>query len=247
MSVLLKLKYHYFFLFVLLLIASFYAPKNDPKIYFQFADQWTFRSIPHFLDVATNLIFFISGTLGLFVYKNCHQKFNYIERLSFLFFSYGSILLCLGSGYFHWTPNPYTLVWDRVPMVICFNSLITFIIADRVETKGLLELMILFLLLGLITTFGVPYLYQSLRPYYLFQLGTIIFTVILTFSFKEKKISNLSLISMFLFYVLAKLTETFDHQIYNLLKFITGHNLKHLLAGAGMIFLNINLYLRLKK
>ncbi len=247
MEVILKLKKQYLLLFIFLSIAAFFAPSADRVDYFLFADQKEVFSIPHFLDVSTNGIFFISGAIGLFILNKFHPQFNLMEKISFSFFSFGSILLSFGSAYFHLDPNPHTLVWDRIPMVICFNSLITFIVADRVETKGLFKLMIIFLLLGILTTFGVPYLYQNLKPYYLFQLGTILFTVLLTFSFKANKISNMSLIAMFVFYILAKITESYDHQIYQRLMVLSGHNIKHLLAGIGMIILNINLFYHLKK
>ncbi|MBT3812899.1 MAG: hypothetical protein HOE45_04700 [Gammaproteobacteria bacterium] len=33
------------------------------------------------------------------------------------------ILVAAGSSYYHWNPNNQTLVWDRLPMTICFMSL----------------------------------------------------------------------------------------------------------------------------
>ncbi len=44
-------------------------------------------------------------------------------------------------------------------------------------------------------------------------------------------------------YVIAKIFEHFDGEIYNMLGFISGHSIKHIVAALGMYILHLS-YLR---
>lgn len=83
-------------------------------------------SIPNFLDVATNLIFVLVGVAGVIACAICLPSKSSIstsEKAGWFIFFVGFSLVSLGSAYYHWTPNNWTLVWDRLPMTIGFMSL----------------------------------------------------------------------------------------------------------------------------
>ena len=74
----------------------------------------------------------------------------------------------------------------------------------------------------------------DLRPYAILQFGMLLLTLIIMHLYKGDVPSNKSIWILFLFYVAAKLTESFDQQIYQLLfQQISGHSIKHILAGIG--------------
>jgi len=93
--------------------------------------------IPNYLDVVTNIIFAVFGLIGVVV---CCMHLPHKENLPpnekagwFVFFA-GFMLVSLGSAYYHWTPNNWTLVWDRLPMTLAFMSL--YFIAQKYYTSS---------------------------------------------------------------------------------------------------------------
>src|SRR3990167_8664692 len=80
---------------------------KQSESYHDFADKRKIFGIPNFFDVMSNIIFFIVGI-----------------QFPLGFISIGMILTCFGSIYYHWNPNSYTLVFDRIPMTIVMAGII---------------------------------------------------------------------------------------------------------------------------
>jgi hypothetical protein len=72
--------------------------------------------INNFNDVFSNIIYTIGGLYQLYQY-------NYFLGVS-------SILVSIGSAYYHLNPNMNTLFYDRLPMQFAF----TYIIYDKITT-----------------------------------------------------------------------------------------------------------------
>ena len=72
------------------------------------------------------------------MYKLGKQPLNILSnnKHSYLFLFLGSILVGLGSGYYHISPNNETLVWDRIPMTVAFMALYSIIISEFVSVKA---------------------------------------------------------------------------------------------------------------
>lgn len=124
-------------------------------------------------------------------------------------------LVGIGSTYFHWSPSLITLYWDRLPMILGM----TYIMNQYTEI-GFQELF----LHGLL---ALEYreLTNDLSLYVAYQLNMILFLTWITgFSW------------MVIFYILAKIFEDKDYEVYKASnQIISGHTVKHILAGIAMI------------
>lgn len=218
------------------------VPQN-PK-YHEFADPITMFGVPNFWNVISNLPFILVGAFGF--YKLRHHR-GFLRVLGYTISS-GIILTGLGSSYYHWAPSNDSLVWDRLPMTIVFMSFFTLIIADRVgERVGKFALVPL-LALGI---FSVWYWIHTeslgrgdLRLYGLIQFYPILIIPIMVYLFPGKPIHK-QLVWILSLYILAKLFEHFDVQVFSLLEWISGHSIKHVVAAGAtwfilQIFINSN-------
>ena len=120
-------------------IAAWLTPRTDlPPSYHHFADQHRWRGIPHFGDVASNLLFLLAGLCGLafLARKASAQQFvDQRERWPYIFVFLGLLLTAFGSAYYHLAPDNSRLVWDRLPMTIVFMPFVAALIAERVSVN----------------------------------------------------------------------------------------------------------------
>ncbi|MDH5570405.1 MAG: ceramidase [Gammaproteobacteria bacterium] len=231
-------------------IATFFLLPAIPQdlTYHQFADQRMILTIPHFWNVITNLPFLLVGVTGLIL---IHQHTNPALIISiksvYLWFFGGVCLVCLGSSYYHLSPDNSTLLWDRLPMTIAFMSFFCVVIAEFLSEVAAKKLFIPLILTGLLSVFYWYYteLYSNgdLRFYALIQFLPMLFIPVILLRHKTP-FTHSSYYWLILFmYVLAKLLEFYDKAIFDLLGFISGHSLKHVASAFGPYFF----YLTLKK
>lgn len=187
----------------------------------------------HHKDTVSNLAFLLVGFYGLY------RSMRFEDYHIFIFYL-GVILTSFGSAYYHSKPSNKTLVWDRLPMTICFMSLFSLFVTryyHQVFITGAYSTILkpLFLLLMLhLGGYSVyrTYKYDDLKLYAIVAFLPLIWmTQMIPDTFdKDYVILGLS------FYLLAKASETLDHQIYNLTnKLVSGHTLKHLFASLGCL------------
>lgn len=220
-----------------IILLWFRLPKADSPHYFDFADQLTLFGVPHAWDVLSNLGFFAAGIYGLLeVAKNWRKGTPSMAILGSVL-SLAAILTCVGSAYFHWTPNPHTLIWDRIPMTIGFAAVAAMVVADRISARfGLVTLAVL-VPFGLLTIIGYANGFLDLRPYMLLQFGSLIFILFTISIYRSGHIRN-SMYSVAVFwYVLAKIFESYDQAILDFTGFVSGHTLKHLCASVAIFWL----------
>ncbi len=155
----------------------------------------------------------------------------------------GVIATAFGSAYFHADPlaggdlNRFTLLWDRLPMVIAFAGLIALVLRDRVFHRANRIVLPLLALFGVAATL---YWYWSgdLYPYAFFQFyaaaGTLLMVMALRGAYTE---SGYVVAAVFLFGI-AKLFEDLDWELFRRWG-VGGHPLKHVAAAiaASMILL----------
>jgi len=160
-------------------------------------------------------------------------------------------LVAFGSGYFHLNPINETLLWDRLPMTIAFMALLSIIIGEFVSIKIAQNLLLPLIIVGAFsvlywfyteTTFPVTESHVTesqgdLRLYILVQFLPMLLIplILLTFNSSYSKVSGYWW--LLLAYIVAKLLEHFDHTIFNLLHFISGHSLKYIAAALGVLIL----------
>ncbi len=221
------------------IMMSFDVISQDP-CYHDFADKRAIFDIPNFFDVTTNVFFAIFGFIGLYF---CLRKKQNDAPWSWIIFFFGVAIVCFGSGYYHWNPNNDTLVWDRLPMTIGFMGLFIAILSEYVNTKIERLLLVPAILLGLFSVIYWHYV-DDLRFYLWIQLIPLLTIPVAMIVFKGKYTHQKYLIIALMFYLLAKVTETYDKEIFSFnFKLLSGHSLKHILASFGPLII----YLMLKK
>jgi hypothetical protein len=104
---------------------------QDPA-YHQFADRRELFGIPNFFNIATNLAFLLVGVAGIYL---CLQRIVAM-RASWLVFFSGVMLVCFGSGYYHFRPDNDTLVWDRLPMSVAFMGLFVAVVGEAASASS---------------------------------------------------------------------------------------------------------------
>jgi hypothetical protein len=236
---------------VVAVIATFLLPRiaQDP-LYHQFADQNSLLSIPHALNVLTNLLFAWVGAVGL--YRLALQKSLCIEAgvyLAYFFFFLALVLVAIGSAYYHWSPDNQSLIWDRLPITIVVMSFVTILIAERLSLSLARRLFPVLLATGIAS---VVYWHFSelsgtgdLRPYALVQFLPILLAPFILMMFDSPYDRNADLWWFLAWFLVARICELLDAEIYSWLIFVSGHSLKHIAAGIGcLIFLR---YLNLRR
>jgi len=218
----------------------------QPLSYHLFADRRSFLGIPNFADVASNLPFALIGIWGLVFLLRSNPRRNPTtfldrrERIPYLFVFLGLLLTAFGSSYYHLAPSNATLVWDRLPMTITFMSLVTALIAERISLRLGLWLLPVLVAAGLSSVLQWNWTEihgaGDLRFYAAIQVYAV-FVVMLALLIPSRYSHASYFAFVFVFYVLAKILETFDKPIFAILHVVSGHTLKHLAAAASGYFI----------
>src|SRR5207245_1561492 len=120
----------------------------------RFADERTLLGMPNCLNVVSNVPFVFIGVWGLWwIGHNGTTSAAAFrepsERWPFVLLFFGVTLTGFGSSYYHWQPDNDRLVWDRLPMSIAFMSFFASTIAERINPKAGLLLLLPLVALGL--------------------------------------------------------------------------------------------------
>jgi hypothetical protein len=220
------------------IIALLLPPIPQPLAYHNFADQRAWLGIPNFGDVASNLPFAIVGLCGLiFLFKSHANKFaDPRERWLYLLMFAALILTAFGSSYYHLAPGNARLVWDRIPIMIVFMALLAAAIAERVSVRAGLWLFPILQAAGigsvLVWRAGELQGHGDLRFYAAVQVYAIlVLLLVLLLPPRYTRGSDFAVVVGF--YVLAKILEESDRQVFALGHLVSGHTLKHLAAAAA--------------
>lgn len=209
---------------------------QDPA-YHRFADDRALAGVANFWNVLSNLPFAIAGVWGLATLSRLNPA---IARMPYLLFCLGAIGVALGSSHYHLMPNSQTLVWDRAAMALAFMALFTMVLADRLgERIGRIALWPL-VLAGLSS---VAYWHWTelagsgdLRPYALVQFLPMLLMPVLLLAYAPNQLRARCLWLTLLLYVLAKFAEHFDAGFMSSAIGLSGHSVKHLIAGVAVYF-----------
>ena len=213
---------------------------SQVQSYHDFADKRIIFGIPNFFDVTTNVFFAIFGFIGL---NFCLRKKQKTALWSWIIFFSGVTIVSLGSGYYHLNPNNNSLFWDRLPMTIGFMGLFIAILSEYVNPNIDKFVLIPASLVGLSSVIYWHFI-DDLRFYYWIQLIPLLTIPIVMIVFKSKFTHQRYLIYALMFYLLAKITETYDREIFSFTyQQISGHFLKHILASLGPLYI----YFMIKK
>jgi hypothetical protein len=221
-----------FLLLALLVGVLAYGPAAQNPAYHDFADQRIVLGVPNLLDVASNLPFLVVGVLGLVLCGGPRQP---PLRASWSVFFFGAALVSLGSACYHWAPRDATLVWDRLPMTLGFMALFVALVAEHVDEALQRLLLLPALAVGVASVFWWQrtgdlrfYLWVQYAPLLCIPFALVLFPA--RYTHRRFLAYGLGL------YVLAKLAEYADRDVFELTgHIISGHTLKHLLAAGAIV------------
>jgi hypothetical protein len=226
---------------IVALVALILAPRVPlGPHYHDFADQRTMFVIPNAEDVLSNVPFVIVGVWGFVWLLGASSKLTFLdqrERIPYRLFFLGVALTGIGSFWYHLAPSNYRLPWDLLPMTCAFISIVVAMFMERVSVRiGLLALLPL-ILLG---AASVAYWYFSETrghgeyKFYLFvQFFSPVACALIVGFFPPRYSGMRYLLLVFSLFVVAKISESLDQQIYSAVGFVSGHALKHVIAGVA--------------
>ncbi len=226
-------------------VASIVALCLTPRVplgagYHNFADKRLLLGIPNCMDVLSNIPFLAVGVWGgvwLLFGRSDGAFINASERIPYIVFFAGVALTGVGSYRYHLQPGDGRLPWDLLPMTISFVSMVVAVINERIGTRPGFWLYLPLLALG---SASVAYWYFTeaqgrgdYRFYLYVQFFSPVLLAAILWLFPAKYTGTNYLIAAFCLFVLAKIAEVFDEQIFSATGFVSGHTLKHLTAGAA--------------
>jgi hypothetical protein len=215
---------------------------QDPT-YHDFADHRAWAGIPNALDVLSNLPFLAVGIAGL-IWLARHRRGSAAlsepaEAGPWAAFFVGVMLTAPGSAAYHLDPDDHSLLWDRLPMTLCFMGLTTAILAEILGARRATRLLPPLVLLGIAS---VLYWYRGeirghgdLRFYGLVQFTPMVILPLLLLLYPARYTERPRLWAVFGLYVAAKGAELADRSIFGAVGFLSGHTFKHLLAAAATL------------
>ena len=228
---------------LMILILLGVGPVIQDAGYHKFADSRSVFRIPSFWNVISNIPFLVVGVMGVLgAIENGNKNFQYAVLFVSVF------LTGLGSAYYHSFPTSETLVWDRLPMTLVFMSLFSILISQYISDgygKLILPVLILFGVISIIFwVFGQEH---DLRLYALVQFYPMLAIPIILVFFGANNPYNKTYWLVLLCYGTAKFLEYYDIWIYQQLKVVSGHSLKHMVAAIGLFILYMSLFKKRKK
>lgn len=225
-----------------ILALSYQAPIAQDITYHLFADQIRLWSISNFWNVSSNLAFLVVGIIGVFqlIIKGDLQIIEEIKAAYLLLFL-GVAFVALGSGYYHLSPENQSLVWDRLPMTIAFMALFSIVVGEFISIRFARIMLWPAVIIGIASVMfwhmGEANGEGDLRFYALVQFLPMLLMPVI-FIFFDSKYSRVSAYWWLLIaYLIAKLFENFDAEVFDYLGFISGHSIKHVVAAIGLFVL----------
>jgi hypothetical protein len=203
--------------------------------YHDFADTRVLGFIPRAGDVLTNLAILAAGVWGVSLRHRLHLGRD--ERPAYHLLGLGAILTAFGSAYYHWEPNNARLVWDRAPMALLATGAVALVLSDRVTPAlGRAALWPIGLLAaGSVALWGVTEALGrgDLWLYLLVRVGAGVGTLALLIARRSRHSAALWVWAAVACDALETLAERLDWQIWRATGgSVSGHNLKHALAGG---------------
>ena len=245
------INYVYVSAIIVLIGLSMLAPIPQDTCYHNFADSRTLYSVSNFWNVLSNIPYFLVGLYAFYnIFVSEALVYESKMKAGYIYFFTGITLVSLGSGYYHLDPNNDTLLWDRLPMSITFMSVFAIIISEFIALEEGKKLLYPLLFLGVFSVIYWAYTeihgYGDLRLYFFIQFFPILIIPILLVFFQP----TFTLVQGYWYllgsYGLAKICEHYDEALYEMLGFISGHSLKHIISALGL-YLLIQVYTKRKK
>jgi len=193
-----------------------------------FADARELAGVANFENVFSNLAFLIVGVFGLRTLSGLRAV-----PAAWRVFYAGLVLTCAGSAFYHLAPSDASILWDRLGMTVSFTGLAVALFEQctgvRLGSVGLVAALVVA---------GASVIWWRLSgdlvPYAGVQATPLAFAALAILARWVPARLRRALEVSSLFYLLAKLAEMRDAEIYAATDhLVSGHTLKHLLAAVS--------------
>jgi len=237
---------------IAILITLFMKPIPQDLRYHEFADKRTIFGIANAFNFLSNFPFLIIGLFGIgFIGLSLKQNPGDYVLIHYLVFFIGIFLVGIGSSYYHLVPSNNTLVWDRLPMSIVFMAFFCLVVSELIHRMSGSILLVPLLIIGMGSVFYWDWTEKQgigdLRLYALVQFLPMILVPLILFMYKCPRNYLRNIIALMVFYVISKIFEFLDVEVYELGRILSGHTLKHLFAATGAFFILRMVYIRRKE
>lgn len=143
----------------------------------------------------------------------------------------GLVLTALGSAWYHWSPDPAGLVWDRLGMGVAFAGALALAVAERASPRAAVLALSVVLPMAL-TSAVLPLAPGSVLPWAVVQFGGMALFVWLALQPATSSALGVRLGLLIALYALAKLLEIGDEAVFHGTGgLVSGHSLKHVAAA----------------
>jgi hypothetical protein len=214
---------------ILILATLMCGPVAQLLNYHAFADQRMLSGIPHAGDVLSNLAFLVVALYG--VGRMWRQ--GHVDPAQAVFIG-ALALTAAGSTWYHLAPDNARLLWDRLPIAVACAALLAGALKDAYPA--------LTRALPVLVGFGVLSVlwWQAtgdLRVYLLVQAAPLLLIPALQWQTGAPTGRRVAFTLAIILYVVAKLFEVADAQVFQVFGTISGHTVKHLLAALAAFVL----------
>ncbi len=201
-----------------------------------FADARSWWGIPNAGDVTSNIPLLIAGAWGIWATANKRVRpLHESTRLALLVFFAGLVLTSAGSAMYHWAPDAFRLVLDRLGMAIAFAGVLGLAMAERVGAQTARNTVMAVLVLATLSAV-MPFTHANPLPWVVVQLGGMAFLAWAAARRPLPTALGVSLGSVIAWYALAKILELGDGFIFEATgRALAGHSLKHLAAAMAAV------------
>jgi hypothetical protein len=223
-----------------LILALSLDPVAQPLGYHAFADGRHLFGFDNFWNTVSNLPLLIFGLSGLFYTSLARPRG---AQKSWLLFFAAMVLVSIGSTWYHLAPDNDRLLWDRLPIGILTGALFVALLTEHIGPRQE-RWLIPAVLIGAASVLHW-HTTDDLRFYAWVQVWTPIAVLIFLLLFKPLYLGRRWLIVAFVFLILARVAEYYDIAIFRATReVISGHTIKHLLAGFSPLAILIMLMQR---
>ena len=207
-----------------------FGPLAQDPSYHLFADMRAWGPIPRAGDVLSNLTILVAGIAGIALRRRVQIASS--ERAAYALLVAGMLLTAIGSAYYHWAPSDARLIWDRLPMTFVLAAIVALVLSDRVDPAFARVAWWPFALLGVASLVWWSWS-GDLLLYLVMRVGAGLLIVYLCL-LRDGRHSHIGwLVAALALDLMMTASERLDEQIFAATNgLVSGHNIKHVLAGA---------------
>jgi hypothetical protein len=228
-------------LFVAIALALFAAlrvvvgPLPQDPAYHLFVDTRSWGPIPRAGDVLTNAAILAAGLTGLALRRRVHIAAD--ERPVYALFVLSLLATAAGSAWYHAAPSDARLVWDRLPMTLVIAAILTFVLADRLH-PAFASAWRTFAALGAASVLWWAWTDRGgdggdLMLYVVVRGGAGLAILFLLLLRRGRHSHAGWLVAAIVLDIVMTACELLDREIFAATRgLVSGHSMKHLLAGA---------------